>query len=496
MLVHALGLSRACSRVSGLMRANLSKTAAGIIIDSFCRLPSVQQSHTPSRGTRMNKRQVGSMIASYFAVVCLCVQGGCSSNRAGPLQTSLTQLTSESRTFSGLALRQTEFVSLAGLIGVPAPGLIYHLSDESEQSSLFGVSYDTKSFLLIGESAPSTEDYSRTVNDLKREIESYDAMRADFSRDAGEYLASQIVLLQTGIDTMPKNMAKLQARSDELRIKLELHKEALRKAAVEISRLSSRPGIIVARWTRDSTGAARVEAIPFVAANAGQTDIIDGYVVLGGVRVVVPFFSMDAVSMFLDIEEASPGSLQSVGQGLGATSTYLLQAKEIAYTSSSSSSNFLSMDLSVSRRSMSGAAKALFELEKIRVQGLWESTRFNLSSGRIGQFEWKTVDLNFSNRWSVPEGQPCYAHEMRYLRDKAQRDLIASAWSGPRVPGAVTSDWITVVAQITQASTWAKYYARFYLPQVRGAAGVKGIEKKLTGPEVPALQREASDCIK
>lgn len=200
--------------------------------------------------------------------------------------------------------------------------------------------------------------------------------------------------------------------------------------------------------------------------------------------------------MFLDIEEASPGSLQSVGQGLGATSTYLLQAKEIAYTSSSASATLLSVDLSASRRALSSAAAALLELEKVRVQGVWESTRFNLSSGRIGQFEWRTVPLNFSERWTAAAEKPCYAHDMQALRDKVQRDLIESAWSGPRVPGAATSDWITVVAQITQASTWAKYYVNFYLPRTRGAAGVREIEKRLTGPDTPALQREASEGCK
>lgn len=453
----------------------------------------------------MNTREIGSVIAWCFAVCCLSAQNGCSSNRAGPMRTSLTQLTSESRTFSGLALRQTEFVSLAGLIGVPAPGLIYHLSDESEQSSLFGVSYDTKSFLLIGESAPSTEDYVDLVNKLKREIESYEALRVEFARDANSYLASQAVLLKAseqekpqkgGVDAAPTNLAELRAHSDQLRKELDGYAADLRMAAAKISELSSRPGVIIAKWTRDDKGAARVEALPFVTANAGRSDSIDGYVVLGGVRVVVPFFSMDAVTMFLDIEEASPGSLQSVGQGLGATSTYLLQAKEIAYTSSSSSSNLLSVDVSVSRRSLSRAAQALLELEKIRVQGLWESSRFNLSSGRIGQFEWRTVPLNFSERWTVPPGRSDYAHDMQRLRETAQRDLIESARSGPRAPGEAKSDWITVVAQITTASTWAKYFVKFYLPQVRGGAGVRDIEKKLTGPDDPALQREASETGK
>lgn len=192
----------------------------------------------------MVNRVVGSVAAASVVAGCIGMQSGCTSNRAGPLRTSLTQLTSESRTFSGLALRQTEFVSLAGLIGVPAPGLIYHLSDESEQSSLFGVSYDTKSFLLIGESAPATEDYVHVVNMLKREIESYEARRAEFARDAGAYLASREALLKAsdeavpqkgGVDTVPASLAELRVRCDQLRRKLDEHADDLRSAAVKIS---------------------------------------------------------------------------------------------------------------------------------------------------------------------------------------------------------------------------------------------------------------------
>lgn len=444
----------------------------------------------------MAKRSSNRSAALYAAALCLAAQTGCSSRRAGPLQTSLTQLTSESRTFSGLALRQTEFVSLAGLIGVPAPGLIYHLSDESEQTSLFGVSYDTKSFLLIGESAPPGEDYVCTVNALKQQLEAYEARRSEFAKVALEYFATRTALLQRDIQALPKSFADLQNREGKLRTMLDNHETELRKISQSISELAARPGVIIATWKRDSKGAARVEALPFVSANAAGSSSVDGYVVLGGIRVVVPFFSMDAVSMFLDVEEASPGSLQSVGAGLGATSTYLLQAKEIAYTSSSSSASYWSMDASAWRSNLVSGAQALLDLDKVRVQGLWESTRLNLSSGRIGQFEWKTVPLNFSDRWTIASGQPCYAHKMRERRSFAQAQLIESSRSGPRVPGTPTNDWITVVAQITQASTWAKYYVQFYLPHTRGAAGVKELEKKLTGPNTPSLQREAEGVAK
>jgi len=442
-------------------------------------------------------KSLKSTTSGFCAVALgLSLQSGCSSNRAGPIQSSLTQLTSESRTYSGLVLKQTEFVSLAGLIGVPAPGLIYHLSDESEQTSLFGVSYDTKSFLLIGASASPDQDYVSTVNHLKKQIEAYETQRSELAQVAREHFATRAAMLQKDIQTIPHTFTDLQSRATLLRTDLDTRQARLRDTLQKISDLSARPGIIVAKWRRDRKGAARVEALPFVAANVAESTSLDGYVILGGVRVVVPFFSMDAATMFLDIEEASPGSLHSVGLGLGSTSTYLLQAKEIAYTNSSTSAGLWSIDASASRTTLTNAANAMLELEQVRMQGLWESTRLNLSSGRIGQFEWKTVDLNLSDRWTVPKDQPRYAHDMRERRDVAQRQLVESAWDGPRGTGAPTSDWITVVAQITTASTWAKYYARFYLPRTRGSAGVKETEPRLRGTEVPSLEEEAAGFSK
>ncbi|MCC6677007.1 MAG: hypothetical protein IT436_07675 [Phycisphaerales bacterium] len=427
------------------------------------------------------------------------------------MSTSLTGITSESRTYSGTVVSQTELLSIAGLVGTPAPGIMYHMIEESEQQSLLGISYDTKSFVLIGESAPQGRDFAQEVSNLKQLIEEHDlaqsrlmeaaAAIASLERKAIALIerfkkaesrdrkpASGVggpgeVELDKFLSTIRGEIAARQAEASLVRIRID-------QLSREIRAASAHPGIIVARWRNNELGRMSVSAVPFGSASAASNTEVEGYVILGGVRIVIPFFSMDAATSLLDIEEASPGSLKSLK--LAGVSTYLLQAKEIAYTSSSSLRKYLRLRASLRSAQLSDWASAISEFQQVGLDAAYSSSQQNVTGGRIGKFQWRRVDVNFSDRWNKLQG-PWNAHEALDRRRQTQSDLlaIAGATSGPE--HAADGEWMTVIGQVMSFSNFTRVMLDTYAwwtGVLRRPGDVTKLEDKLTGRRPPALVRE------
>ena len=453
-------------------------------------------------------------IAAMVALVSIATS--CASNRRGPMSTSLTGLTSESRTYSGEVVDQTELVSIAGLLGTPAPGLMYHMIEKSELQSLVGISYDTKSFVLVGESAPSGRDFAKDVSDLKALIEEHELVQSKIlnaTRKVVELERKSLAIIELISSTSgtPKELASTetakkpsaeglqtlldQVFQDTRHVKIFLANAEAHEANLsrEIRSISSQPGIIIGKWRANEFGQVSMAALPFGSGSISGTDDVEGYVILGGVRVVVPFFSLDATTMLLDIEEASPGSLKEIKRA--AVPTYLLQAKEVAYTCASRATKTASVSAKAKRSQLTSWASTLAEFQEVSLNAAYASSRENMSGGRIGKFVWRRVDINFSERWNLPCSS---AHDARILRRKAQRDLLSLTDTAIAGVDGVSSEWTTVIAQVMT-------FGRLSRTLLSGYAAWKGyldtqgdvnkLENDISGGRPPALIREVQpDC--
>lgn len=448
-------------------------------------------------------------------IVVLMTSGllSCTSNERGSMSTSLLGVTSESRTYRGELVDQTEFVSIAGLLPTPAPGLIYHMIEKSEQQSLLGISYDTKSFVLIGESAPDGRDFTSEVSQLKKLIEEHDLVQTRILETTAQIAALEqkaiaiMQLIQKTDAEAVKNKTPAdsnKAAKDNLQllingINTDISKEKAATSLYELHRddlttkirdISALPGIIVAKWRSNEFGSLSIDAVPFGSASAARRSEMEGYVILGGVRIIVPFFSMDASTMFLDIEEASPGSLKSLQYS--AVTTYLLQAKEIAYTNASSAATYLKLKGTLNAAQMSSWASAIAAFQQVTLEAAHSSTQQNVSGGRIGKFDWKRIDVNFSDRWNeVPHDWS--AHHAKDLRDIAQDKLLAIAGADASNIASPNGEWSTVVVQVMTPTRLTRMLTSAY-SWWTGALSTPGnvdkLEKIQNGGRPPSLVRE------
>lgn len=342
-----------------------------------------------------------------------------------PLSTSLTDLVAESNDYAvDPYIDFHEKVAINGLLLQPQVGGHWYTAKPAwwapmaggrRASPAFGLGvsrcHSDPSFVLIGEaqvgriveqgtqkkfkSSACSADIAAMVAEVCSAIDKIQlltlravaltakiaAARAVESRPFGEGSAAPTLVLlgadfaraQNQVEALEKERLGVE---EELSTALKAYHDSLHKTQ----------GLVVARWTLNRRAEAEVStAAASVATHSdGQ---VSGYVVLGGLQVSALYVADDVMMYAKMMKDAFDEKFNHID-----ITTYLVQAKSVAYTNALDLTSSIAAMVNVSASSIAQGGLSLSELDRVRMRAYIATARSLDNTGSVPAIEWRIVD--------------------------------------------------------------------------------------------------------
>lgn len=362
-------------------------------------------SSIPSRAPRgAARRGVAAIVMS-----CLTSLGACTSRPPGAAA-ALLDTTSELRSLQSPWLTYSQLLSLSGQLPIPATGVLYHYprAANGDPTAAVGLGWDD-SFTLVGtsESEVSSED----VEVVRLLLDEYVALTGDALALAGE-----LAVLE---EANGPSTARRESRLAALDASLATIGRELRELRGAI-RIAQKPGIVITTWD-SATGSGIAVGHDARGGVLAAREQRHGWAVLGGLRIAAQFFGNDLYHAYAELTPMERRALQE-----SSISTYLLQARHVAYSAGLSGNLVAALDLN---GSSAGRARAA----ELRIRAYLDELSRLTHSGAVGPMRW-------------------------------QRHLVDFAEFGDFADGLPIDGWTTVVAQLTSMRTVLTGFDAEHLP--------------------------------
>lgn len=370
--------------------------------------------------------------------------GGCSTHAKRPMSSSITTLTSESYTRSTKLVDYSELLSVAGLLPIPAVGVMFYnprngviesfrSSDPGPVHSIGIVRNGEKrnSFRLIGQTiTPSPKAVIKASNAIEVLGEMSAQAAANLVRQAA--LRVQLERLRVDAAGAVKEMANLAAKEENesqdvkgLDEKLEVIKQRtstldrelavinsqVKNDALTIANLKQKareatsvPGLVVVRWTAQSNAGATAGASSDNLASSDNADLASlslasqseqsGIAVLGGVRISLLFFAKDYIEMLNSVDDEG---FRKLMRDVGVT-TSVIQTTAIAYTSNLNYEATLDAQARAEAKLLgySNPQDLLKMVDGVRLNSYLHNVSSYSNKGQIVGHDWFQDDVEFS----------------------------------------------------------------------------------------------------
>ena len=296
---------------------------------------------------------------------------------------ALLDTTSELRSLQSPWLAYSQLLSLSGQLPIPATGVLYHYprAANGDPTAAVGLGWDD-SFTLVGtsESEVSSED----VEVVRILLDEYVALTGDALALAGE-----LAVLTEGNDPATPRRASRLAELDTSLAAIGRELRELRDAI----RIAQKPGIVITTW--DSATGAGV-AIGHDARGGGlaSREQRHGWAVLGGLRIAAQFFGNDIYHAYAELTPMERRALQE-----SSITTYLLQARHVAYSAGLSGSLVAALELGGPSADETGAAE-------LRIRAYLDELSRLTHSGAVGPMRWRRHAVDFAEFGDFAGGFP------------------------------------------------------------------------------------------
>jgi hypothetical protein len=350
--------------------------------------------------------------AALLAAAATLLVAACNSPYRQPATNSISDLTFETRDAQGRLLKHEEVTAIAGLMPIPDVGAVIHYSVHNDPTTAIGVSRD-HSFKLVGESACTA-----TANDIAELREAL--VTASTAAESAALAMIAVMALRAEIARLdvPATLTDVAAQMKQQRLSIlrqelasaaALHQEAddaLANAEAEVRKKSSRPGVIVARWTAATEDNAGIKAGRFVEAGGSSSTKLGGFVILGCVRVQMLYFGDDFFALMKYIAEKKQSSsfvIEADMLGFASFSTYQLQARHVSYAAVQTLSESFRLRAAFKIRDLYGLSLDDLLDEEIALAYYAERVASLANSGVISEMNWSKMPYCFLSGTDLPD---------------------------------------------------------------------------------------------
>jgi len=309
---------------------------------------------------------VAALVLGFGLVACSSV--------SSPLRTALVDITGESRTIEvyppgvspwPIAVHK-QALSIGGLLNIPDVGQEFEFPGSRDVTTAVGIAV-AQSYRLVGEAeVPPEWD---VVTRVRAALEETQALALDASLLTAEIAALKSRMRDEGGDF---DQAELKARILE-RVAVE---RDLKVARAKLRDLANTPGVVIARWDAKGESGTRVQGSPAVALGLESTDDRSGFVILGGLRVVSLVFGEDFWWLINNLRPHEKKHVEQIG-----VTTQLIQARDVAYTSSLLVNRAVEIQAEIRRLGMG-------EIEAARLSSYWSFVGQYSNAGNLPRIKW------------------------------------------------------------------------------------------------------------
>lgn len=431
------------------------------------------------------------------ALACAAMSlAGCQSVFRAPASASLSELTFETKSQSGVLFQHNQVTSITGLFPVPDVGLFIHYSNPRDPTTAIGISKN-HSFKLVGTvggegDAPkagfsdvveareqiakaqaaagalvanrslqtTARAKTKKLNASKTDTAGLDNTIKDIkSRTLDDAGKKALAELQMKFDAQTKSnaeadtvIATLNTEISKLVKDEEQLNADLKSAETELATRTKKNGLIITRWETNVSNQTGVKALRFADIGTASSNALSGYIILAEPRVQMLFIGDDFLQFmtflshpeefhhpgFFKVRER-PGLTASETSFMAVESfpTYQLQAKHVAYTADRVFTDSFNASVHFALQDVVGVGIEDFLLDQITLDLVSKRLASLGNTGTISGVKW--------------ERQP-------YCFLAGDDFLVQQKDSNPRV---LVNGWATILTQNVSMANLAADFLKF-----------------------------------
>lgn len=300
-------------------------------------------------------------ILGLMGILLAAALSGCAST--GGIVTSLEDLSTESVKEGFIKIPQYRVASIPGWLPFADVGGLYFYKPSRKPASVIGLS-PGKSFKLVSEIPSKCTD--KCLSDIRDRITTLDTL----AQTLVQTRVDLSVLLSKQAGTASN--ATAQAAVDNANTEFKRAQADFNNSYELVVKSIQSNGVLIYRWTTDSTQSGSVGLGSVFGASAGENQKQNGFALVSGIRITTLFVGDDLLTWWQQIKESRFSNRFEM-------TTHVMQAKNIMYGNISDVSMYAQEKIEASYQQLANPADTLKALTKIEI-GMALSRVANLSN--------------------------------------------------------------------------------------------------------------------
>lgn len=335
--------------------------------------------------------------------------------------------------------------SIAGLLPLPTVGLASYYMPDADPSTAIGCTLGGGSYILAGETT-RFDNTDQSVLSVRRSIERIRSL----AKTATRLTIDMAVARANHKDT---------ADLEKLRRETEL---AIDNEESHYHDLTNKAGLVVARWSASETQNGSAMFGPVFTAHGGEDTATSGFIILSGIRLVSLVLSDDLFTRIQTL--VHDGVIPADVIAYANITTYLLQAKWVAFTNEQSHHSVIDLAMDVKLENLRAVEALLSDIDHVKL-GYYAASYRNLdTSGAVGGMQWRAHPISLNQDAGINGAKMVLGIDTVTATRAPDFELAEfqqpeSSWKDL----VVKDGWSTVVARNSMPGKWARVFMDFYL---------------------------------